>query len=89
MHSRTRPASRIPRTAPVAKRGPDPKRSASHLAFLRGLPCAICAAPPPCEACHIRTGTDAGQSVALRIGKAAAGRHLDGVLHDGYPAVAP
>lgn len=55
----TRPA-RIPRNVPVAKRLPDPKRNATHLSFVRGLPCCVCAKAPRSEAAHIRAGTDGG-----------------------------
>lgn len=58
-----RPSPRITRSVPVAKRGPDPRRNAGHLAFVRSLPCAICGSRPPSEACHIRAGTDGGLGV--------------------------
>lgn len=57
----TRPA-RIPRNVTVAKRQPDPKRSASHLSFIRGLPCCVCGKAPRSEAAHIRAGTDGGMA---------------------------
>lgn len=60
MRSRARPSPRIPRDVPTPKRGPDPKRSASHLDFLRGLPCCACGRAPRSEAAHIRLGTDGG-----------------------------
>lgn len=41
-----RPSPRIARSVPVAKRLPDPKRSASHLAFVRSLPCTACRGLP-------------------------------------------
>jgi hypothetical protein len=60
---RSRPIARIPREVPQPKRTPDPKRSASHLAFVRTLPCCVCAARAPSEAAHIRAGTDGGMGV--------------------------
>lgn len=62
MNRRARPAARIARTVPMPKKQPDPKRSASHLKFLRSLPCCICGRAPS-EACHIRAGTDGGMGV--------------------------
>lgn len=32
-------------------------RDASHLDFIRGLPCLVCNAPPRSQACHIRRGS--------------------------------
>jgi hypothetical protein len=54
-----RPA-RIPRIVPVAMKQPDPKRSATHLAFIRTLPCCVCSKGGPSEAAHVRSGTDGG-----------------------------
>ena len=51
---------RIPRTVLRPKPRPDPRRAAKHLAFLRELPCIACGAQPPCQAAHVRKGTDGG-----------------------------
>lgn len=37
-----------------------PIRSGKHLAFIRTLPCCVCANPIPSEAAHIRIGNDGG-----------------------------
>lgn len=42
MRSRTRPSPRIARETVQHVRRPDPRRSASHLAYVRSLPCASC-----------------------------------------------
>jgi hypothetical protein len=39
-----------------------PRRAPAHLAFIRMLPCIICARQPS-QAAHIRIGTDGGTSL--------------------------
>lgn len=48
-------------TAPFfrQKPKPDPKR----LARIREMPCLLCNAPPPSEACHIRMGLAGGMGL--------------------------
>ena len=58
-----RPSPRIARKVTVAKRQPDPRRNATHLKFIRSLPCCTCAARAPSEAAHIRAGNDGGLGV--------------------------
>lgn len=53
-------AARIPRTVIRARRKPDPRRSAAHLAFVRQLPCLSCGASAPSQAAHVRASKDAG-----------------------------
>ncbi len=31
--------------------------------WIRTLPCAICSAPPPCEASHVRTAANSGTGI--------------------------
>jgi len=57
---RTRPLPRISREVPQPKRTPDPKRNATHLDFVRSLPCCVCGHRPRSEAAHVRAGTDGG-----------------------------
>lgn len=56
-------AARIPRNTPVKAKQPDPRRSRSHLDFIRGLPCCACGRGPRSEAAHIRAGTDGGMGI--------------------------
>ncbi len=60
----TRPP-RIARTVPKSKRLPDAlaRRSKSHLAFIRLLPCVACGHSAPSEAAHVRCGTDGGAAL--------------------------
>ena len=62
----TRPAPRIARTVLVGRRKADPRRAATHLAFIRQLPCIGCGHGAPSEAAHVRNGTDGG--VGLKPG---------------------
>jgi hypothetical protein len=59
----TRAQPRIPRSVPVGRRRPNPRRALAHLAFLRQLPCIACGASPPCQAAHVRKGTGAGVGI--------------------------
>lgn len=34
-----------------------------HLEYIRTLPCVICDAPPPSEACHLRMGLGGGMGI--------------------------
>lgn len=56
-------AARIPRNTPMKAKQPDPRRSRSHLGFIRGLPCCACGRGPRSEAAHIRAGTDGGMGI--------------------------
>jgi len=60
---RARPSPRIPRDVPVSAKQPDPRRSSSHLAAIRQLPCIACGREGETEAAHIRVGTDGGMGV--------------------------
>ena len=53
---------RIAREVAKSKRQADPKRNASHLDFVRSLPCVVCGKLPRSEAAHIRVGTDGGMA---------------------------
>lgn len=56
-----RAAPRIPREIIKAKRRPNPKRAALHLAFVREIGiCLACGARGRVEAAHVRRGTDGG-----------------------------
>ena len=54
---------RIARSVPKGKRTPILLRSATHLAFIRTLPCLACGRSPPSEAAHVRNGTDGGMGI--------------------------
>lgn len=56
-----RAAPRIPRDVIKAKRQPNPKRAALHLAFVRDIGiCLACGISGPTQAAHVRRGTDGG-----------------------------
>lgn len=60
----TRAAPRIPRAVLKAKRKPNPRRAAQHLAFVRSLGiCLACGARGPVEAMHVRGKTDGGMGL--------------------------
>ena len=53
--------ARIPRSVIKAKRKPNPRRAAEHLAFVREIgTCLACGRIGKCEAMHIRNRTDGG-----------------------------
>lgn len=60
---RGRPSPRIARETVQHVRRPNPKRSASHLDFIRSMPCCVCGHSPRSEAAHVRAGTDGGLGV--------------------------
>ncbi len=39
-----------------------PIRDSAHLDKIRAMPCCICNAPPPSEACHLRMGLAGGMA---------------------------
>jgi len=51
---------RIERTVLRPVRAPDLRRNGDHLKFIRELPCLACGRRGPCEAAHIRAGSNAG-----------------------------
>jgi hypothetical protein len=52
-------APRIAKDLPAHARKPQPwLRDRDHLAFVRTLPCLACGRRGPCEAAHVRLGTD-------------------------------
>src|SRR5215472_3426577 len=58
-----RPPARIPHTISRARHKPDLRRAATHLAYIRQLPCMTCGRAPPNEAAHVRRGTDGATGV--------------------------
>lgn len=56
-----RPAPRIPRTLIQARRKPNPKRAALHLAYVKSLGiCLSCGTRGAMDPMHVRKGTDGG-----------------------------
>src|SRR5215469_11984161 len=51
---------RIERAVARPVRAPDYARDRNHLAFIRQLCCLACGRRGPCEAAHIRSGSNAG-----------------------------
>jgi hypothetical protein len=52
-------APRIAKDLPAHARKPQPwLRDKNHLGFVRALPCLACGRRAPCEAAHVRLGTD-------------------------------
>ena len=57
------PVARIPRSGAHGKGKPHQRRRSQHLAFIRQLPCIVCAKAAPSEAAHVRSGSDAGAAM--------------------------
>ena len=55
--------ARIPRSLPAHHRKPNLRRAATHLAFVRQLPCLACGASPPSQAAHVRSSGDGGVGI--------------------------
>ena len=51
---------RISRDVPRGKRKPNLRRKATHLAFIRLLPCVACGLEGFSQATHVRNGADGG-----------------------------
>lgn len=58
----SRAAPRIPRSVPVGKRRPNERLRPKHRAWIGTLPCIKCGRHP-CDAAHVRIGTDGGTSL--------------------------
>lgn len=46
--------ARIPRSAPLHNRRPDPRRLPEHRVWVKTLPCLRCGRRPPCDPMHLR-----------------------------------